>query len=244
MRKKRLDIFVHCWQFSKTLTYLLSSLVLHPPKNLRVKVIVACTESDQPTLDVIHYFRWQHRVWVLPYLMTKSRLFNRTIGRNELAKNTKANLVWFTDADYFFGEGCFDSLGEKIEHFKPNNIYFPHHILQNRTKEQGDDYVRKVSDLGVYDIKTSDFVAKSMQRAIGGIQIVTGNTARKHGYCETKPEFLRPVRSRKWNTRMFCADVWYRALVVGKLYSRGYRITLPNVYRIRQSIPGVVDTLE
>lgn len=244
MRQKRLDIFVHCWQFSKTLTYLLSSLVLYPPKSLKVKIVVACTESDQPTLDVIHYFRWQHRIWVLPYLMTKPRLFNRTIGRNELAKRTRAGLVWFTDADYFFGEGCLDSLGEKIEHFKPNNVYFPDRIFQNRTKDQGDDYVRKVSDLGVYDIETSDFVVKAMRKAIGGLQIVTGDTSRKHGYCEAKPEFLHPVRSRAWNKRMFRADVWYRVLVTGKLYARGYRITLPNVYRIRQSTSGVVDTLQ
>ena len=52
----QLQIVSHCWNYSRLLTYQLSSLVLHPPRKLDVTMTVFYNEEDTRTCEVLEYF--------------------------------------------------------------------------------------------------------------------------------------------------------------------------------------------
>jgi hypothetical protein len=99
---RTVDLIVHCWRYSRALNYLLSSLVLYPPKRVQVDAMVCFSADDAPTCGVLDYFGRAK----LPETVKNSRrplglpeLLNRTIARNIGAKKTTADLVWFLDGD-------------------------------------------------------------------------------------------------------------------------------------------------
>ncbi len=87
----------------------------------------------------------------------------------------------------------------------------------------------------VYEINPDDFMP-SKHRAIGGLQIVPGDVAREFGYCKDT-KWQSPVTNETWqDTR---GDRAFR----GILGTKGLPIHLPNLYRIRQTTEGEVDTI-
>src|SRR3954453_6873222 len=104
------EVVTHCVHYAKLLSFQLSSLVLHPPsEGHRVKYTLCYTAGDAATEAMVRFFdrsnvpgitwNWQN--------MRREALNRRTIGRNAAALATKADWVWFTDADYCFGRDCF-----------------------------------------------------------------------------------------------------------------------------------------
>ena len=238
----KLELIVHCWRYAKVLTYQLSSLVLHPPSTWdNVQMTVFCSPEDKLTIRTLNYFQKEHGVNIVAYLQTKPDLFRREIGRNKAAIRTTADVVWFLDADYVFGPGCLEWLQRQACGFQCDRIYFPMSYLWNRTKELGDDHVAFVTEPNVYEINPEQFEFTKCTRAIGGLQIVTGDTARKHGYCPDTDR-QRPTGGQKWAVRTI-GDKIYRQIIGGPGY-RGHKIDLPNLFRIRQTQGTVVDTLE
>ena len=232
---KTLEIVTHCWRFSKVMTYQLSSLVLHPPKKLNVIVTVLFLRLDGPTVRMLKHFSKQPEFILNPKHLSRGELMRRAVGRNIVAKETTADLVWFCDADNVFGEGCLDALAELK--LKEGEIYYPK-VFHNSNNKIIDEYVWRVENVATINrIDPCDFIPRGLPRAIGGFQIVTGDTARKYGYCAGSR--ILKVTGDSWigNTR---GDVIYRIM----LKTNGIPIDLPNLYRIRQGTRGVVDTLE
>jgi len=123
---KTIEIITHCWRYSRVLNYQLSSLALHPPKHVKAYAHVFYSHDDKTTRNAID---WHLRngiggtmagaityhgetTWAMASALPTALLLNRAIGRNLAAKHTRADIVWFCDADYFFGEGALDVLAE------------------------------------------------------------------------------------------------------------------------------------
>ncbi|MCP4540263.1 MAG: glycosyltransferase family 2 protein [Chloroflexi bacterium] len=255
----RLEIITHCYRYSRVLTYQLSSLVLNPPP-FDVVVSVLHSTEDVATSNLLTHFDREYRkrhkgviVNRVPYLKNElGSLLRREIGRNMMAQHTLADIVWFADADYVFGPGCLEALGNAPA-FENDVIYHPREVQINKTHALGDEYAVNGSGvipaawgggIMIRDINPDDFMPKRHNFAIGGLQIVTGNTARKHGYCPDDKKLQSPADT--WQDTK--GDFRYRKIIQKAREESGKppvdgRIDLPNLYRIRQSVAGEVDTL-
>lgn len=231
-----INIISHCWKYSRCLAYQLSSLVLHRPK-ADVWVEVCCTADDRETNRVIDYFQQRPEFGgvspnVVRLYQTTEQLLQRSIGRNELSR-VHADVTWFTDCDHVFGDGCLDA----IPQLEPDTFYWPRTVMRHRTHALGDEAIRGVHGAGLYDVDPADFEPVRMKVGIGGLQIVNGETARARGYCPNS-KWQRPLAEGA--TRFsFGSDVAYR-----RQFTRHVGLDLPNLYRIRQTTSGEVDTLE
>jgi len=239
---KTVIIISHCFRYSRVLSYQISSLLLHPPERVAVAMVVVSTREDNPTQDVMSFFKEK---FPTPYARLISltvptrELLNRSIWRNKLCKDAGADIIWLCDVDYFFGKGCIDSLADvPLDLADPeySPLYFPRVTLYNRTHANGDDYALRAKTPGVYGVDPSDFIEHRPGRAIGGIQIVPGDVAREKGYCPDHEKWQKPCAMWKQTG----ADRVFRKI----LGTNGKAIEMPSCYRIRQTTEGVVDTLD
>jgi hypothetical protein len=227
----RLEIVSHCWKYSRLLSYQLSSLVLHPPRRVAVTMSVFYAPSDRKTLSVLAYFQnrsvanvqWQWRQ------LEERQLFRRAIGRNVAALATRADWIWFCDCDQAFGEGCLDALADQLAR-APADFVYPEYVLFSPKQVAGGTLLREASALQLLDFNDSGFRAVRFNRAVGGLQIVRGELARRIGYCRNSRRFMRPAR--RW-MRTF-DDVEFRRIIGCK----GSPIPVPQLYRIEHSAKG------
>jgi len=107
-------IVTHCYarelpQYARFLQCQLSSFVLYPP-NVPIKIHVFLTPEDARTHRVIDWFCDYTPLSLSLTYLPAGQLWRRSIGRNIAAKQAEEELVWFTDVDHLFGDGCLDAL--------------------------------------------------------------------------------------------------------------------------------------
>lgn len=239
----KLEIVAHCWNYSRLLALQLSSLALHPASWLEWSITVFCASDDEDrnTNRIIEFFREQlppdslHR-WQLPI----NRLMRRAIGRNLAAEHTAADWVWFTDCDYLFGAGCLDSLADLLAGdaegtattLPIGNLIFPRTVLSSWEYGDGEAEIRRVDPLrpAVVPVDWSYLVPRQQSRAIGGIQIVRGDTCRSIGYLPGHVRYQKDAE--RWQR---ChEDKAFRAAIG----TDGVAVPIQNVGRIRHSVSG------
>jgi len=234
----KIEIVSHCWRYSRVLRYQLSSLLLYAT-SADVTMTVFYTPEDSPTVAILKTFR-NHiaglRAWPLP----RPQLLARAIGRNLAAQQTLADVVWFTDCDYLFGPGCLQTLAAADLSGSP--LWFPPLTHFTKTRQLGDNYAHwadpaLIGDDVVLEIDPLHLTQHRLRRAIGGVQIVPGDVARKFGYCDGNQRQQRPVADDDTNFRRNHSDKHFRR----SLGTGGSKLDLPNVWRIRQSQFGRVD---
>lgn len=234
-----IEIVTHCWRYSRLLAYQLSSLILNPPVSTRVKTSVFCDPHDLRTVKVVKFFAFAaspiDNVEIAMVNHNVPALFNRAIGRNQAALSTQADVVWFADCDYLFGLECLDTLANHaaLKRVKQNQCHYPDKVLRNITQAHGDEYARRWAPKTILNVDPAHFAPHRPPRAIGGIQIVSGDAARKLGYA--------PQHAAKGVTRRdrfdFRSDVAFR-----KQFAGCQPLSIVNVFRIRQTYHGQVDT--
>ena len=228
------EIIVHCYQYSRLLCYQLSSLLLHPP-TVPTQITVFTSDCDENTKKTVAYFQrlgLNARIWLLP----RVRLFRRSIGRNLAARGTQASVAWFADCDYCFGEGAIDSLADCQ---KREYLYRPKHLMFQKSHDIGDGYVERLKPdrPRIVDVQPEDFSRARTAKAIGGIQIVAGDTARNFGYLEKwrRGRYQRDVPDTGFQRCV--EDSQYRKM----LFQQGIEqktLRIPNVFRIRHTGVG------
>jgi hypothetical protein len=258
------------------LAYQLTSLAGNPPLTGSVLVTVFYERGDRPTLEMVQFFQeldaFQRcrpgkvpcdvplgsstprmepdsrytlslRAWPLP----RGQLLKRAIGRNLVAKETTADLVWYTDCDYMFAQGIFDRLfGMDLPNLEVPEIehpcWYPRVIHQTATRQLGDELAAKVRGPGLYvPDPCTPWIEHPPKRAIGGVQICRAETVRKMGYVRgTRRRFHQPLADDAQAFERNWADRWFR-MHLG--CGRGQAIDLPGCFRIRQSKFGQVDSL-
>ncbi len=227
-----LEIVSHCWNYSRLLTYQLSSFVLFPPTKVDVTMTVFHALEDEHTVQTLAYFKdfkvdrvtWNWRP------TQKELLFRRSIGRNMAALECKTDWVWFADCDQMFRDGCIDSLADLL----PNQtapLVYPRQVNCSDLIDLDDPLLKSVEDgPSIVDIDPSAFHPREWSKAIGGIQIVPGDILRKVGYCNGYPRYLRPA-----NRMTKCReDRIFRRL----LGTDGVPLDIPGVYRINHKHRG------
>lgn len=233
-----IHIVTHCYaerlpQYAALLRMQLDSLMRYPP-GVRWTITVCYTRGDWATLGVLQsamISSSMDELPLIPFEMSPEELGRRSVGRNVAALNNADDLVWFTDVDHLFGQGCLDHLvGLWLAMPKEGRplMVFPSSIMISRTHTLGDEQTAR----GPGPIMPEEFVQKAYARAIGGVQIVDGDYCREHGYLNERPRWRQP----RTDGRMFADfhdDVRFRRL----LSRRGSiaPVSLPGLYRVRHS---------
>lgn len=227
-----IEIVSHCWRYGALLAYQLSSLVLYPPRGVRVRMTVFHSEEDAGTVEVLDFFgkrevpgiEWN---W---WPLERSRLFRRAIGRNLAARRTTADWVFFADCDVLFHEGALDALGAALARCD-SVLAFPRTHSVSELLDADDPVFRALEEaVRIVDIDPSRFTPEERDRAVGGLQIVRGDVARAAGYCGEIALFQRP--SERW--RKTREDRVFRWL----LGTQGAPIEVPGIFRIRHRGKG------
>ena len=233
---KSIEIVTHAWagryaHYGYALTYQLSSLVLHPSKSL-VTVTVCYNPQDKIVRDVLCFFRGMlGKIRINPLGFTLPQLGRRSIGRNIAAIESKADIVWFTDCDYVFGEGCLDALVDLTwPDFAP--MVFPKYVQIHTDWATGDVALAKAVEPCLVDVDEAEFVPKKYSRAIGGVQIVKGDFAREHGYIPDNKRWQKPYDHPRGFDQCRC-DKPYRRFAASK--GSILPINLPNLFRLRHT---------
>lgn len=235
----KIEIVTHCYsgalpQFATFLRYQISSLLLHAPLT-QVQLTVCYTSSDVATRQAIAWGLQRSRglLDLLPIDMLPARLYRRSIGRNLAARATTADLVWFADVDHYFGAGCLDALARCWQGFveKPLMVW-PRWIQISRNHEVGDRQWNEAPQGKLLDVRADEFIPKRYQRAIGGVQIVSGDYCRSIGYLAGHSKYQKP-RDDDRPFGDFRDDVVFRKQI--SLAGRVEPIELPGLYRLRHS---------
>lgn len=226
-----IEVVSHCWKYAHLLVYQLSSLVLHPPRNIDVRMTVFYAAEDEATARLLAFFS-EHKVpgvrwnWqVLP----REQLMRRSIGRNIAALASQADWVWFTDCDLIFGEGCLDRLAQRLQG-RTDALVYPQEEQCTALLPDSDDCLR-------YDAANPSIVAangvfkpKNVTRATGPLQITHGDVARATGYCNAIKVCQMP------------AEHWCKAhedrIFRWLLGTQGVPLDIPGVQRIRHVSKG------
>ncbi|MDE0030220.1 MAG: glycosyltransferase family A protein [Deltaproteobacteria bacterium] len=229
-----LEIVSHCWQYGHLLTYQLGSLVSHRTDKLHVTMTVYHAAGDEPVIRLLRFFEgielpnvaWN---WVpLP----KERLFRRSIGRNLAARGTRADWIWFTDADVVFHEGCLDALAEILQE-RDDPLVYPRTPRSTSLLTEDHDILRGGrAGPAVREIPLEAFPLRgpALHKATGPYQIAHGDVARALGYCASIDFYQRPAP--RW--RKAYEDRAFRWL----LGTHGTPIDVPGVCRIRHAAKG------
>lgn len=237
---KSVEIVTHCFRYASLLRYQLSSLIVHPPQDITVTCTVCFTHEDAETTELLHWieqFRAPNVTWNW-IAQEPSHVCHRSIGRNLAAVNSQSDWIWFCDADYWFNSECWKTFA--TFELGDSTLVFPRYINGHRDHKLGDrliDAARKSTSLVLAPQR--DFKRERMNRAIGGIQIVRGDTCRAMGYLKSSASAQSPRSDCIW--RKTREDVVFRR----SLRTSGQPVRLPGVYRIRhtqagRNVPGLV----
>ena len=165
-------------------------------------------------------------------------MFRRVIGRNQVALTTDSDLVFFTDVDHCFGWGCLDELEVIWNDLKRAGplpvMVWPHEVLVQASFDDADCFWNQSLEMkGVLHIPPyHSFVATRYYRAIGGVQIVNGDFARKYGYLNGHAKWQSPISPDK-PFPSFRDDVKFRRFCEAS--GCCFSIPLKNLYRLRHT---------
>jgi hypothetical protein len=228
----KLEIIVHCWHYSRLLTYQLSSLIQHAPPFVETTVTICyCPTEDAATQRTVNWFYLAAEaiphLAVNPLPMHRRHLLRRAIGRNIACKSTFADWVWLTDCDYVFHNGCLAALPQLLVVDGP--LVYPRLVHKHKSHAIGDRYIEAAVEPAIHEINPDDFELVSHSRAIGGLQIVRGSVARTKGYL---PHSVYQEPAESWQRTI--EDPAFRKY----LGTDGEPIELPALYRIRHTLKG------
>jgi len=230
---------VHCWnppgndQYAQHLRFLLASRIHYPPTKCKSYLYI-CHAGDPATMSVMHEFK---EVLIGDNCSTAwcyaapEQLFRRAILRHRLSYETFCDIVHFADVDYFYGPGCLDSIAEVMD--RSSGLCIPSHYWICRDHLTGDDIVEEARfEAALPKAELSLFNRKQQKVAIGGLQFVGGDLARRVGYfCGERR--MRPVDAARGFRSCRC-DKWWRQY--NKL--KATRVGIENLYRLRHSSDG------
>lgn len=226
----KIEIVTHCYagdipQFAYMLDYQLKSL--HSGLSGKWhQITVCCCSEDLLTVQVIkdHFELLRGRIKIMS--LNRGELFRRSIGRNRAALNTSADLVWFTDADHWFTDQCFDHLINVHRSLRKDPVLlWPGTVMKTIGTEWGDRLPNSIND-------PVDYESARYSRAIGGVQIVNGNYCREFGYLNGHRKWMKPTDGIR-PFPDFRDDVAFRK-AAGR-HGDQIEIDVPGIRRIRHS---------
>jgi hypothetical protein len=242
---RTVEIVTHCYcppgvdQYAEHLKWQFASLFLHAEGP--VIWSVCYTDTDHATRDRLETCMDMNsqrgddmpKITVNPIRLDRSHLFRRAIGRNVAAKASTADVVWFTDVDYCFGQNCLYIVQAKG--YPARGLFKPKTVTISKTHLDGAQMIYKERGNDLPDVhKHEDAFTRDGWKgpAIGGVQIVGGELAREHGYLDGNEKWQTPVNP----------DMGFRSCRADPAFRRKHQpvesVQIPHVFRIRHIEDG------
>lgn len=225
-----IEIVSHCWQYSQFLSHQLDSITRFSPSTGMLTFTLFYSLEDHVTVALVAKYQAMtlERVkWNFQALDTP-KLLRRAIGRNQAAKQTKADWIWFTDCDVLFLDNCLDSLNQALQN-RNDVLVFPEQLKATCLLKSDNQLLQHACD-SAQTIKKTEFKHRHFKKATGPIQIVHGDVAREVGYCDSLTVYQQP-QDRWVKTYEDRAFRWL-------LGTHGTPIELENLYLIRHEDKG------
>lgn len=225
-----IEIVSHCWQYSQFLSHQLDSIVRFAPNAGMLTFTLFYALEDHETVALVAKYKaikLARVKWNFQALDTP-KLLRRAIGRNQGAKQTKADWIWFTDCDVLFLENCLNSLNQALQN-RNDVLVFPEQLKATSLLKSDDQLLQQACD-SAHTIKNTEFKHRHFKKATGPIQIVHGDVAREAGYCDSLAVYQQP-KDRWVKTYEDRAFRWL-------LGTHGTPINLENLYLIRHEDKG------
>jgi len=235
---KSLEIVTHCYcppnvtQYARMLEWQFQS-IMNNRTDGSVTLSVCYSKDDHITsltLKALDELPAVDGVFLNPIPLDEGHLFRRSVGRNIAATASSADIVYFTDVDYFFGAGFFVDIMASVE--TQSGLCCPNAVKISTTHEFGD---RMLAEVAPGTIQEKWFTLKGIRKAIGGVQVIGGATARKYGYLD-KTKWVKPV-DPEMGFRSCRGDVRFRRKMIKALGDIEYFST-SSLYRVRHSVDG------
>lgn len=234
----KIEIVTHVYcppgvdQYAHMLRYQAASL-LHWPADPHVQLSVLYCPQDRSTTDVVYslsMLQFPPDVQVVGFPLEPGQLFRRAIGRNMRALATDADVVWFTDVDYFFGQHCLDDVATLVH--RNSGLCIPATIQIHKDHQTGADEVRRTRGILAPKADLTQFVERRQKIAIGGVQIVGGDLARRIGYLDGTA-WVQPVDPAAGFRSCKCDHAWRRHNQLDAT-----RLPIRSCYRMRHEQDG------
>ena len=241
----------HCDHYRAFLATQMESLVRHPlPEKHQVLYTVVTHVRDYDVLGTIGLFSeplLRSGVRLKIIAQETESLLRRAIGRNIASLSTSSDVVWYVDTDYWFGKGCIQSVIDRVP-IKSQKLFTPKEYFCHDRHSDGDSMAKQVlamlenefkgnTPLDGFSINPKDFYLRSGDRAIGGLQIVSGHVARSMGYLNgtrwVVPKTEAEIKNGWQRTK---DDPAYRKLTFKG--DSGKKVEIPNLFRFRHSTNG------
>jgi hypothetical protein len=234
---KRICLVTHCFcppgmsTYAEHVRCMWASLVQYPARAEVTLAICLAHPDDDPVTWAARCsetFQLPARAQVRFRVMRLNELFRRAIGRNHFAKQTLDlfDVYWFVDCDYMFGPGCMDALAAQVG--PDDYLCTPDTVMITVDHATGEDVLKETRTQVLPQIPFETYVPKKTGAAIGGLQIVGGNTARKFGYCDGT-KWVKPVDPAGGWRDTGEDSAFRRSLSAVPIR----RLDLPHVYRFR-----------
>ena len=235
---KLIEIVVHACAvelplYAAMLRYQIRAIADNPPQHCRAKLIVACLafDEDRAVADATHGKLGLCETFDLErVIMSREQLFRRSIFRHAISQCSSADVLWFADADWVMGPGCLDAVAAQVS--REDGLCLPTHYHCRKSPEEGDEDWQAVLNGAEPVIDTSKFHRRRSKIAIGGLQIIGSDFARRIGYLPDS-KWQWPADPTK-PFRCFRDDSKWR-MVHFSGANRGKLIDVPNLYRLRHS---------
>lgn len=257
---KSIEIVTHCYAgklplYAQHLRFQLASLIHHPPKaKVTHSLLWAGPERDPATLAVVEdmcFFpslRAESPVHFVHRMVSRETLFRRAIWRHERTQNTHCDILWLADADMAFGLGAIDAVCEQVQ--DDGKLYFPRKSLMSIDHATGEQTLKSAEGIMWPQIDPTQFKSQRNYFAIGGIQILGKETAKRVGYLgfkEGEPGYN--WRHKKWSQPVdpekpfaeFRDDTAWRRhhFNMADGQQRQVKIDVPNLYRLRHEFSSL-----
>lgn len=251
----KLDIVVHCWaadlpQYAAMLRVQAKAIVDYAPANslIHYRVGVASPEHDPHTWEVLKqiidertmltlYGGNDHILYLSPnvvlniHTLPRERLFRRAIFRDWCIRHGGPDVFWLADVDYAPLEGCLAAILAQVQN--DSGLCFPREYAVHLDHAVGDQHWQDILAGKIPEIDASQFKTRPTKTAIGGVQIIGSQYAKRIGYLGGEGSKWQKPEETTVPFRCFRDDSTWRRL---KFPDGGRIIDVPNLYRQRHSI--------
>jgi len=249
---KSIEIVTHVFAgklplYAQHLRFQLASLINHPPEADVSYTLFWADEYHDPhtaMLADLQFDTFNFNAIAMP----REQLFRRAIGRHWRSQQPMCDLIWYCDADMYFGPGAIDAVCNQVQ--DDGKLYFPRKSLMSRDHATGQQTLEAAKDEMWPQIDPAQFRPQKNFFAIGGIQILGRETAKRVGYLGFKEgEAGYNRRHTKWSQPVdpekpfaeFRDDTAWRRHHFSMHAGSGaqVKIDVPNLYRLRHEFSSL-----
>lgn len=198
----KIHIISHCWalehvNFAVFLRAQMSSLYASSLRSTQDWHISVVHDRNDPTVIqelglIQNQIAMKDRITPVP--VDRPQCWRKCIGWDVAARGVlDSDLVWFTTCEYLFTNGCLDAVASFWEQNDRPTMIWPKSYWANKDKKYIDTWSSEHTYTAFPMLPNPARFSQFMcSRAIGGVQIVSGDYVKEFGYLRDDAKYQAP----------------------------------------------------